>query len=78
MLKTKQKEKKLEELATLPEQMKESNQKNALFTQIYEYLANPVGQDRLDVYLHGSKVSNGLLYKDNKLWVDKNLRLDVI
>ena len=49
-----------------------------LFTEIYEYLANLVGHDRFNVYLRGSKVENGLLYKYNKLWVDKNLCLDII
>ena len=36
-------EEKKEELATLPERVKESNRKNAWFTEIREYLANPVG-----------------------------------
>ena len=65
-------------LHTLSNQVKESNQRNALFIEVYEYLANPTNHDRPNVYLRGSRVENGLLYKDNKLWVDKDLRLDVI
>ena len=56
--------------------MKESNWK--IFMEVCEYLANPVGHDRLNVYLHRSRMENNLLYKDNKLWVDKNLHLDNI
>ena len=66
------------DLQTLPEQVKELNQNDLLFTEIREYLANPVDKNRPTVYLRGSRAANGLLYKDNKLWVAKNLRLDVI
>ena len=58
--------------------MKELNQSNVLFSEVREYLANPEGHDRPAVYLRGSRVENGLLYKDNKLWVSEDLRLDVI
>ena len=58
--------------------MKDSNRKNALFTKIREYLANSVSQNRSGIYLCGCKVNNSLLYKQNKLWVDKDLHLDVI
>ena len=76
---TKDLEEGLVELPTLPDQVKESNQNNSLFTKICEYLANPMDHDRLtDVYLRGSRAANGLLYKDNKLWVTDDLRLDVI
>ena len=68
----------LEDKPSLPNRVKEANQKDALFTEVREYLANPVDQDRLIVYLRGSRVANGLLYKDNKLWVNDDLRLDVI
>ena len=63
---------------SLPNQVKELNQSNVLFTEVHEYLANPENLDRPAVYLRGSRAANGLLYKDNKLWVDNNLRLDVI
>ena len=69
----------LKDLPTLPERVKESNQKDVLFSEIREYLASPMDHVRLtDVYLRGSRAANGLLYKDNKLWVADDLRLDVI
>ena len=68
----------LEDLPTLPDRVKEANRRDALFTEVCKYLANPVEHDRPTVYLRGSRAENGLLYKDNKLWVAKNLRLDVI
>ena len=69
----------LEDSPTLPDRVKEANQNDVLFTEIREYLANPVDHDRpTDVYLRGSRAANGLLYKDNKLWVADDLRLDVI
>ena len=58
--------------------MKKANQNDVLFTEIREYLANPKNHDRLDVYFRESRAKNGLLYKNNKLWVAKDLRLDVI
>ena len=67
-----------ENLPTLPDQVKESNRTNVLFTEVREYLANLSDQDRPNVYLRGSRAENGLLYKENKLWVAKDLRLDVI
>ena len=68
-----------ESLLTLPDQVKESNRNNLLFTEIREFLANLVGYKQpIDVYFRGSRAANELLYKDNKLWVAKNLRLDVI
>ena len=72
------KEIEVEDLPTLPKQVKKANQKNALFTEIREYLANPNNFDRPAVYLRGSRAANGLLYKNNKLWVNDDLRLDVI
>ena len=64
---------------TLPERVKISNRNDVLFKEIREYLANPADHDRpTDVYLRGSRAANGLLYKDNKLWVADDLRLDVI
>ena len=64
---------------TLPNQVKETNRNDVLFTEIREYLTNPADHDRpADVYLHGSRAANGLLPKDSKLWVTKGLRLDVI
>ena len=65
-------------LPTLPDRVKESNRTNVLFSEICEYLVDPEGHDRPDVYLRGSKAENGLLYKDNKLWVAEDLGLDVI
>ena len=49
-----------------------------LFKEVCEYLANPKSHDRPAVYFCGSRAENGLLYKDSKLWVTKDLRLDVI
>ena len=46
--------------------------------EFHQYLANLVGHDKLNVYLRGNRVENGLLYKDNKLWIADNIRLDVI
>ena len=68
----------LTKLPTLPEQMKELNQSNALFTEVRKYLANLRKHNRPNVYLRGSQAKNGLLYKNNKLWVANDLRLDVI
>ena len=71
-------DKDLEDKPSLPDQVKESNKTNVLFEEIRKYLANPEGHDRPAVYLWGSRAENGLLYKDNKLWVTEDLRLDVI
>ena len=68
----------MDDLPTLPDRVKQSNQANALFAKVREYLANPKAHDRPDVYLQGSRVENGLLFKENKLWVADDLRLDVI
>ena len=68
----------VEDLPTLPDRVKEANQNDVLFTEVREYLANPTDHDRPTVYLWGSRAENRLLYKDNKLWVFENLRLDVI
>ena len=75
---TEDSDEKWEDLLTLPDRVKEANRRDALFTEVREYLANPVEHDQSTVYLWGSQVENGLLYKDNKLWVAKDLRLDVI
>ena len=63
---------------TLPNRVKRANQTDVLFLEIRKYLSNPEDHDRFAVYLWGSQAENGLLYKDNKLWVAKDLRLDVI
>lgn len=55
------------DLPTLPNQMKESKWRNTLFAEVCKYLANFENWNRLRVYLCGSKVSNGLLHKNNKL-----------
>ena len=68
----------IDKLLILPDQVKKLNQINALFTEVYQYLTNPEDYNRSNVYLRSSRVSNGLLYKNNKLWVDNDLRLDVI
>ena len=66
-------------LPTLPKRVKKLNRNDVLFSEICEYLANPADHNRpTDIYLRGSKAANGLLYKDNKLWVANDLRLDVI
>ena len=64
----------------LPEQIMESNQNNKLCSKIYLYLANPEGLEKLEIYLKGLRVENGLLMKRNWLWVaDKDqLQLKVI
>ena len=67
-----------ESVLTLPERVKQLNQNDVLFQDIRKYLADPKGHDRPVVYLYGSRAENGLLYKDNKLWVTEGLRLDVI
>ena len=67
-----------EDKPSLPNRVKEANQRDALFMEVREYLANSVDQDRPTVYLRDSRAANGLLYKDNKLWVNNDLRLDVI
>lgn len=68
----------LENLSTLPNWVKEANWRDALFTKVHEYLANLVEHNQPIVYLWESQVENSLLYKNNKLWVSKNLRLDMI
>ena len=66
-------------LPTLPDQVKEANRTDVLFTKVREYFSNPEDHDQpTNVYLRGSRAANGLLYKDNKLWVAEDLRLDVI
>ena len=71
-------EKVSKDLPTLPDRVKKSNRADVLFTEIREYLADPKTHDRPAVYLRGSIATNGLLYKENKLWVADDLRLDVI
>ena len=66
------------DLPTLPDRVKASNRTNVLFEEVREYLENLIGRDRPNVYLRDSRAENGLLYKDNKLWVANDLRLDVI
>ena len=68
----------IDNLPTLPDRVKEANQRDELFTEVHEYLVNPMEHDQPTVYFWGSQAENGLLYKDNKLWVAKDLRLDVI
>ena len=55
------------DLPTLLDWVKESNRGSVLFEEICEYLANPKGHDRPNVYLRDSRAENGLLYKNNKL-----------
>ena len=66
------------DLLSLPDQVKRSNQSNVLFSEVRKYLANPEDHERPTVYFWGSRVENGLLSKDSKLWVTKDLQLDVI
>ena len=56
-----------EKLTTLPNQVKEANQNNAIFTEVCRYLPNSKDHNRPNVYLCGSKAANGLLFKNNKL-----------
>ena len=64
----------------LPEQVMESNQNNKLCSKIHLYLANPKRLNKLDVYLKDLRVENGLLMKEDQLWVaDKSqLQLEII
>ena len=64
----------------LPEQVIESNWHNKLYSKICLYLANLKRLDKSKVYLKGPRVKNGLLMKENQLWVaNKNqLQLEVI
>ena len=58
----------------------ESNRINELYNKICLYFANSKGLDKLDAYLKSLRVENGLLMKENRLWVvDKGqLQLEVI
>ena len=53
----------------LPKQVMESNQNNELCNKICLYLANSKGLDKPDIYLKSLRVENGLLMKENWLWV---------
>ena len=68
----------LDDLPTLPDRVRESNRTNVLFSEVREYLAHAEGHDRPAAYLRGSRAENGLLFKDSKLWVAEDLRLDLI
>ena len=69
-----------EETSTLPEQVTESNQNNKLCNKIHSYFANQKGLKKREAYLKGLRVENGLLMKQNRLWVAKegHLQLKVI
>ena len=60
-----------EETSTLPEQVTESNRNNKLCNKIRLYFANQKGLEKLEAYLKGLRVENGLLMKENQLWVAK-------
>ena len=75
---TKNSNKELKDLPTLPDQVKETNRNDAIFTKVREYLANPETYNRPNVYLWGTRAKDKLLYRDSKLWVTKGLRLDMI
>lgn len=66
------------DLPILPDWVKKTNQKDALFMKVCKYLANFIEYNQSIIYLCGSWAENGLLYKNNKLWVNNNLRLGVI
>ena len=69
-----------EETSTLPEQVMKFNQNNKLCSKICLYFANPKGLDKSEVYLKSLKVENGLLMKENWLWITNKsqLQLEVI
>ena len=49
-----------------------------LFLKICKYLANPKNYDKPNIYLCSSQANNRLLYKNNKLQINNDLRLDVV
>ena len=51
----------------LPVWVMEFNQNNKLCSKICSYLTNPKGLKKLEVYLKGLRVKNGLLMKKNWL-----------
>ena len=46
-----------------------SNKKKELCSKIRSYLTNPKGLEKPEVYLKSLRVENGLLMKENWLWV---------
>ena len=56
-----------EETSTLPEWVMESNQNNKFCNKSRAYFANPKGLGKLEAYLKGLRVENGLLMKENWL-----------
>ena len=69
-----------EKMSILPERVTESNQNNKFCNKIHLYLANPKGLEKPKVYLKGLRMENGLLMKENWLWVANKgqLQLEVI
>ena len=57
------------ETLPLSEQVIECNQNNELCSKICSYLANSERLKKPEVYLKGLRVENGLLMKENWLWV---------
>ena len=59
---------------TLSKEVIESNQEDEICTEIREYLANPKGKEQLDTVSKSLKVDdNGLLRKENMLWVPEDI-----
>ena len=58
----------------------EFNQNNELCSEICLYFANPKGLEKSEVYLKDLRVENGLLMKENRLWVadEDQLQLKVV
>ena len=58
----------------------ESNWNNKLCSKICLYLANPKELEKLNAYLKGMRMENGLLIKGNRLWAANKgqLQLEVI
>ena len=66
------------ELVTLPEEFKEANRADELCNQICEYLETSSKRPRLRTHLNSCRISNGLVMKENCLWVPKHLQLRTI
>ena len=65
---------------SLPKRVMECNRNNELCSKIHSYLANSKGLEKPEVYLKSLRVENGLLIKENRLWVanEDQLQLKVV
>ena len=69
-----------EDCSTLPEKIMEANRADELCIQIRAYLEAPSEQAKPTVHLNSCRISNGLLMKEDRLWVPEgeDLRLELI